>query len=162
MTTTQGPVQTRWGGEVKMNAFPGQPSRCLLMLYIILRTRARRAGLLVVKMVAIGRDRTSQLVTGRPDCRNLACRHWVLPSIARFKTTASILSTIVGASAGFKPLPLTAASPGMLVLTTAAVAVTGLGVTGAVVTEKACADHRTQSPMSLTPAESEEPPAADN
>src|SRR5260370_27734752 len=70
----------------------------------------------------------------------------------------AIWSVKVGASVGANPLTFGAVSPVELASTTAAVAVTGV-VTGTLVTEKACADHKTQSPKSCTLAESEVFPA---
>src|SRR6266566_5596734 len=69
-------------------------------------------------------------------------------------TTMAIWSVRVGASVEANPLTFATVSPLAPASTTAAVAVTGV-VTGTLVTEKAWADQRTQSPMRLTVAESE-------
>src|SRR5690242_4372420 len=83
----------------------------------------------------------------------------VLFSMTLFNTIISILSSSVGWSLGVRSLPFTTVSPVALVLTTAAVAVTGVGITGAVVTENACADHKRQSLETCIVAESKELPA---
>jgi hypothetical protein len=72
-------------------------------------------------------------------------------------TIITIWSPMVGASLGASPLRFTTVLPLASASTTPAVAVTGV-VTGVLVTEKAWADHKRQSPVIVMLAESAEIP----